>query len=85
MVHVDACTCTCSYKHVPPLYGMYMHMHMYMCAFHGWCAVTWDSTGVLTCVATLISDVILVHSSAPSNDPNTLFIYTSAAQLNSHG
>ena len=38
---------------------MYMHMHMYMCAFHGWCAVTWDSTGVLTCMATLINDVIL--------------------------
>ena len=57
-VHLQACA-----------FIWYMHMHMY--AFHRWCTVTWDSTGVRTCVAALINDVITLHSSAPSNGPNT--------------
>lgn len=35
------------------------YMCMHMCAFYGWCAVTWDSTGLHACVAVLINDVIL--------------------------
>ena len=46
MIHVFTSMC---------LYMVHMHTH---CAFHEWCAVTWDSTGEHMCVATLISDVI---------------------------
>ena len=61
-VEYSTCSGTCGVQY------MYMYLQacsfiwymcMHMCAFHRWCAVTWDSTVVHTCVVVLINDVIL--------------------------